>query len=123
MSASRGPHPDNGYVSPPAQPRWKERFMSEFLDHLSVYYLCDTMASIHRLGPVEALGCVEAYETVKRHFLETALAPFGTNERAEQMRRAYLEFLGWQNANAVLAADLRATAEARALALMPTALR
>lgn len=97
--------------------------MSEFLDHLSIYYLCDAMASMRHLGPTEALGCVDAYETVKHHFLETALAPFGTNQRAEQMRRAYLEFVTWQNANAVLVADLRETAAARALTLLPTAFR
>jgi hypothetical protein len=93
--------------------------MPEFLDHLSIYYACDTMASLRQLAPADAMACVEAYELVKRHFVETALAPFGTAERAEQMRRAYLSFLSWQDANAVLVADLRAAAEARALGLLP----
>lgn len=97
--------------------------MSDFIDHLSIYYLCDAVAALRQLDPAGSLACVEAYETVRRQFLETALAPLGTSERAEQMRRAYLEFVAWQNANAVLVADLRAEAAARALALMPTALR
>ena len=97
--------------------------MSEFLDILSIYYVCDALAALRPLDAAEATDCVETYETVKRHFLDVALAPFGTPERAEQMRRAYMDFLAWQNANAGLVSDLRTAAEARALELLPIALR
>jgi hypothetical protein len=93
--------------------------MSDFLDTLTVYYFCDAMVALRRLNPAEIAGCMDSYEAVKRHFVEARLAPTGTPERIEQMRRAYLNFLAWQNANAVFVADLRAAAEARALALVP----
>ena len=97
--------------------------MPEFLDTLSIYYVCDAMAATRPLDTAEMAGCMDVYERVKRHFLDAALKPFGTAERAEQMRRAYMDFVAWQSANATLVADLRAAAAARLLEMVPARLR
>jgi hypothetical protein len=66
---------------------------------------------------------MDVYEAVKRYFAPVfELAPQGTADRAEQMRAAYLAFVGWQDANPELVARMRSDAAAR-LGEMPTALR
>ena len=97
--------------------------MSEFLDMLAVYYTCDAMAAIRPLTSDEFSGCMDVYEAVKRYFAPVfELAPRGTEDRAEQMRAAYLGFVGWQDANPDLVARMRSDAAAR-LDEIPTALR
>ena len=82
--------------------------MTEFLDFLSVYYFCDAMASLRQLTSAEYMGCMDTYEAVKRYFApDFELAPRGTPERVEQMRAAYLGFVGWQEANADLVEIVR----------------
>ncbi len=98
--------------------------MSEFLDMLSVYYTCDAMAAIRPLTSDEFSGCMDVYEAVKRYFAPTfELAPQGTAERAEQMRAAYLGFIGWQEANADLVDQMRDAAVNRLDGEIPVTLR
>jgi hypothetical protein len=98
--------------------------MSEFLDLLSIYYTCDAMAAIRPLTSDEFHGCMDVYEAVKRYFAPGFdLAPAGSAERAEQMRAAYIGFVGWQDANADLVTQLRTDAAARLDTEHPTAFR
>ena len=96
--------------------------MPEFLDMLSVYYTCDAMAAMRPLTSDEFTGCMDVYEAVKRYFAPVFdLAPQGTAEWAEQMRVAYMGFVGWQEANPELVAQMRSDAAAR-LNEIPTSL-
>jgi hypothetical protein len=97
--------------------------MSEFLDLLSIYYTCDAMAAIRPLTRTSSRlhGCLRGRETLLRPRVR-ACAPAGTADRAEQMRAAYIGFVGWQDANPDLVTQMRTDAAAR-LGEMPTALR
>lgn len=84
--------------------------MTSFLALLSAYYICDATAAARVMQPDEVRACTGIYEQVKGHFLEDALAPAGTVERAEQMRAAYGAYRGWVSDNAGLVAEMRAEA-------------
>lgn len=92
--------------------------MSEFLDMLALYYLCDATALIRPMSGGEVQDCMAAYDAVKAWFAPFELAPAGTLERHAQMLDGYRGFVAWQEANAGLVGDMRdhAMAEARGLA-------
>jgi len=85
--------------------------MAEFLSVLSIYYLCDAMASARHLTMEETMHCGRTYDTVRSYFVtEFELAPRGTPERIAQMRQGYLGFQAWEEANAQLVDDMKAEA-------------
>jgi hypothetical protein len=96
--------------------------MSEFLQILALYYLCDATAVVRPMSGDEIRACIDIYDTVKAFFAPFELAPIGTLERHAQMSEAYLGFVDWQQANAGLVADMRddAMAQARGLSQVIT---
>lgn len=92
--------------------------MSEFLQILALYYLCDATAVVRPMAGEEIRACFDIYETVKIYFAPFDLGPVGSLERHAQMLDAYLGFVDWQEANAEIVGAMReeAMAEARGLA-------
>jgi len=91
--------------------------MPEFLDLLSLYYLCDATALVRPMSSGEIEGCMDLYTQVKAWFAPFDLAPIGSLERHAQMMEGYLGFLDWQAANAELVEDMRDDAMAQAQGL------
>ncbi|WP_224813965.1 hypothetical protein [Hasllibacter sp. MH4015] len=92
--------------------------MSDFLDLLALYYLCDATALVRTMSGDEVIACTGIYDAVKAWFAPFDLAPVGSLERHAQMIEGYLGFQDWQAANAELVATMRddAMAEARGVA-------
>jgi hypothetical protein len=88
--------------------------MSEFLDLLALYYLCDATALIRPMSGGEVLACMDTYDAVKAWFAPFDLAPPGTLERFAQMQQGYSGYVDWQAANADLVARMRDEAMAAA---------
>ncbi len=97
--------------------------MSEFLDLLALYYLCDATALLRPMSGGEVQDCMATYDAVKAWFAPFDLAAEGTLERHAQMLDAYRGFLAWQDANADLVSHLRAEAMAHAQGLAGNAIR
>lgn len=93
--------------------------MSEFLQILALYYLCDATAIVRPMSGEEIRACFDIYETVKIYFAPFDLAPIGTLERHAQMTEAYLGFVDWQAANAEIVGEMRGEAMAEARGLAP----
>ena len=87
--------------------------MIELLKLLSIYYLCDEVATQRQLTATEVSHCMATYEAVKLTFIEAPLATQGTPERAAQNRVGYIGFKAWEVENATTVRDLRQTARAR----------
>ena len=92
--------------------------MSEFLEILALYYLCDATALIRPMSGGEVEECLASYDAVKAWFAPFDLAPRGSLERHAQMLEGYQGFLAWQQANPDLVDIMRdeAMAEARGVA-------
>ncbi len=88
--------------------------MSEFLEILALYYLCDATALIRPMSGAEVQDCLATYDAVKAWFAPFNLAPQGTLERHAQMLEGYRGFVAWQEANADLVGLMREEAMARA---------
>ena len=97
--------------------------MSEFLQLLAVYYLCDAAAALRPMTSDEVMGCMNTWEAVKTRFAPTfELAPRGSPERVAQMQAAYLAFLDWEAENADLVAEMQEQARAEVAGLTASAL-
>ena len=92
--------------------------MPEFLEILTLYYLCDATALVRPMASAEVEACMGVYDQVKAFFAPFDLAPVGSLERHAQMIEGYLGFLNWQEANPDLVAEMRDDAmdQARGLA-------
>lgn len=92
--------------------------MSEFLDLLALYYLCDATALVRPMSGDEVRACMGTYDAVKAWFAPFDLAAPGTLERHAQMLDGYRGFLDWQQGNSDLVTLMRddAMAQARGLA-------
>ncbi len=91
--------------------------MSEFLDILALYYLCDATALIRPMSAGEVHDCMTTYDAVKAWFAPFDLGAPGTLERHAQLLEGYDGFLAWQAENPDLVADMRDDAMARAQGL------
>ena len=92
--------------------------MSEFLELLAHYYLCDATAVLRPMSLGEVQACTDVYESVKAWFAPSfELAPVGTLERHAQLVEGYIGFVTWQDANPDLVTGLREQAMAEAQGL------
>ena len=86
--------------------------MAEFIAILSIYYMCDAVASMRPMGVAEAQACAETYEAVKVYFIpDRDLAPKGTLKRFEQDMAGHRGFKSWEIDNADTVAHLKQGAE------------
>jgi hypothetical protein len=97
--------------------------MSDFLDILALYYLCDATALIRPMSAGEVNDCMTTYDAVKAWFAPFNLAAPGTLERHAQLLDGYRGFLDWQQANPDLVQTMRDNAMSQAQGLAANALR
>lgn len=91
--------------------------MSDFLELLALYYLCDATALVRPMSGNEIATCSSHYDAVKAWFAPFDLAEVGSLERHAQMLQGYAGFMDWQAANAGLVAQMRLAAMAAAQGL------
>ena len=97
--------------------------MSDFLDILALYYLCDATALVRPMSGGELQDCMVLYDTVKAWFAPFDLGPIGSLERHAQLLEGYQGFLAWQQANADLVGAMRDDAMAQARGVAGIAVR
>ena len=85
--------------------------MPDFFAILAFYYACDSAAMSGALTREQITYCSHAYEQVKTHFLSeeelAALEGLTIAERSVRVRKGYLRFKRWEEANPDIVASLK----------------